>query len=52
MHIDHYAHLSAAAAGGIRFCSATYRLFKPDDDSAAPSSKDPLMEVQYKGMND
>ena len=33
----------------MNFCSATYRLFKPDDSDDC-SQKDPLMEIKYKGM--
>lgn len=36
--------------GDLKFCSATYRLFKIDPDPAISSSKNPLIQVQYKGV--
>jgi arsenite methyltransferase len=37
-----------AVIGNVKFCSATYRLFKPDDSEDC-SAKDPLMNVKLKG---
>ncbi len=40
--------LFTAAAGGVQFCSATYRLFKPASQ-VIPAGSDTLVQVVYKG---
>lgn len=45
-----YTTPSTESAGGLQFCSATYRLMKVKWDKET-SAEDPLMEVKYKGQN-
>lgn len=47
---SNYTTPSTESAGGLQFCSATYRLMKVKWDKET-SAEDPLMEVKYKGQN-
>ena len=47
---SNYTIPSTESAGGLQFCSATYRLMKVNW-SKETSAEDPLMEVKYKGQN-
>ena len=50
LKFSHYNTPSTESAGGLQFCSATYRLMKVKWDKDT-SAEDPLMEVKYKGQN-